>query len=244
MLKPHSFRTNAICMKSVLLGSLFAMLLVAAATVRADDRVSVAGTATVQVVPDKAIVTFSVTKESKSAEEAKTAVNAIVKKLIDKFKKQDGKDLKLISRNISINKNRNYQTGEILNYNVSVPFEIEVYNLALLNQVLDDAIAAGVDDINPIAYQVRDDSDANNRALQAALVAAKGRAEKMAAFYGRQLGAVEAVEDAAFISRNPGPMLQRFDAAMKMREGAGGVMVMAPEHLDFSSTVYVTYGLK
>ncbi|HEY3699244.1 MAG TPA: SIMPL domain-containing protein, partial [Spongiibacteraceae bacterium] len=126
-------------MRKLLLG--IAMLLLVAAHVQADggDHISVAGTEVVQVKPDMAVLTFSVVKENKSAEEAKKQVDAIVARLLEKFKKLDGKDLKIISNNISINKNRNYQTGEIINYNVSMPFEIELYNLTLLNRVLDDA---------------------------------------------------------------------------------------------------------
>lgn len=208
------------------------------------DHINITGTEVVQVKPDMAVLTFSAVKEGKAAEEAKKQVDAVVAKVLERLKKYDGKDLKIIANNLSINKNRNYQTGEIINFNVSMPFEIELYNLALQNRVLDDILAAGIDDINPLAYKFRDENTAYDRAMQAALQAAKNRAEKIAAFYGRGLGSVLRVEDSSFASHNPLPMRAMME--MKMARGASdsGTQVMVPDHIDYSFTVYVTYALK
>lgn len=208
------------------------------------DHINVTGTEVVQVKPDMAVLTFSVVKESKAADDAKKQVDAIVAKVLDKLKKYDGKELKLVSNNLSINKNRNYQTGEIINYNVSMPFEIELYNLALQNRVLDDILAAGVDDINPLAYKFRDENSAYDRAMQAALQAAKNRAEKIAAFHGRALGPVQVVEDANFTSHSPMPMRAMMEMKMVGAASDKGTQVMVPDHIDYSFTVYVTYALK
>lgn len=224
---------------------LWVCLLFAATSYAEDiDHINVTGTEVVQVKPDMAVLTFSVVKESKTADEAKRQVDAIVAKVLDKLKKYDGKDLKIIANNLSINKNRNYQTGEIINYNVSMPFEIELYSLALQNRVLDDMLAADVDDINPLAYKFRDENAVYDRAMQAALQAAKNRAEKIAAFYGRVLGPVQIVEDSNFASHSPTPI--RAMMAMKMARATGdaATQVMVPDHIDYSFTVYVTYLLK
>ncbi len=217
-----------------------------AATCYADsvDRINVTGTEVVEVKPDMAVLTFSVVKENKNLDEAKRQVDAIVAKVLDKLKKYDSKDLKIVANNLSINKNRNYQTGEIINYNVNMPFEIELYNLTLQNRLLDDVLAIGVDDINPLAYKFRDENAAYNRAMQAALQAAKNRAEKIAAFYGRVLGPVQLVEDGSFANHNPMPM--RTLVAMKAMPApsASGTQVMVPDHIDYSFTVYVTYALQ
>lgn len=208
------------------------------------DHVNVTGTEVVQVKPDMAVLTFSVTRESKTAEEAKRQVDAIVAKVLDQLKKHDGKAVKIIANNLSINKNRNYQTGEILNYSVAMPFEIEIYDLTLQNRVLDDILAAGVGDINPLAYKLRDENAAYDRAMQEALKAAKSRAEKIAAFHGRTLGPVKLVEDSHFASRNPMPMRAMMEMRMAPAAKSGGTQVMVPDHIDYSFTVYVTYTLK
>jgi uncharacterized protein YggE len=208
------------------------------------DRVSVAGTDIVQVKPDMAVLTFSVTRDSKTADDAKKQVDAMVAKVLERLKKYESKDVKIIANNLSINKNRNYQTGEIVNYNVSMPFEIEIYDLTLQNRVLDDILATGVGDVNPLAYKLRDENAAYDRAMQAALQAAKNRAEKIAAFYGRALGPVQTVEDSNFSSHSPVPMrAMMMDIRTKAAEGAR-TQVMVPDHIDYSFTVYVTYTLK
>lgn len=208
------------------------------------DRINVAGTEVVQVKPDMAVLTFNVVRESKTADVAKKQVDAVVAKVLAQLKKYDSKDLKIISNNLSINKNRNYQTGEIINFNVSMPFEIELYNLTLQNRLLDDILAAGVEDVNPLAYKFRDENAAYDRAMQAALQAAKNRAEKMAAFYGRALGSVLVVEDSHFNSHSPMPMRAMMEMKMTRAAGDVGTQVMVPDHIDYSFTVYVTYGLK
>jgi len=208
------------------------------------DRINVTGTEVVQVKPDMAVLTFSVTKENKTADAAKKQVDAIVASVLERLKKYDGKDLKIVANNLSINKNRNYQTGEIINFNVSMPFEIELYNLALQNRVLDDILAAGVEDVNPLAYKFRDENIAYDRAMQAALQAAKNRAEKIAAFYGRPLGPVLVVEDSNFNSHNPMPMRAMMEVKMARAGNDSATQVMVPDHIDYSFTVYVTYGLK
>lgn len=208
------------------------------------DHISVAGTEIVQVKPDMALLRFTVVNESKTADAAKKQVDAIAAKVLAQLKKYDNKELKIIANNLSINKNRNYQTGEIINFNVSMPFEIELYDLTLQNRLLDDILAAGVEDVNPLAYKFRDENTAYDRAMQAALQAAKNRAEKIAAFYGRTLGSVRTVEDGHFNSHTPVPMRAMME--MKMARGAGdaGSQVMVPDHIDYSFTVYVTYALK
>lgn len=226
---------------------LVALCVLGAAVSRADaiDRINVTGTEIVQVKPDMAVLAFSVTKESKTADAAKKQVDAIVARVLEQLKKYDGKELRIIANNLSINKNRNYQTGETINFNVSMPFEIELYNLALQNRVLDDILAAGVEDVNPLAYKLRDENAAYDRAMQAALQAAKGRAEKIAAFYGRALGPVLLVEDASFNSHSPMPMrAMLMDVKMKAAVAPSGTQVMVPDHIDYGFTVYVTYALK
>ncbi len=219
-------------------------LVMGVASAESVDRINVTGTEVVQVKPDMAVLTFSVTRESKTADAAKKHVDEIAAKLLASLKKYDGKDIKIISNNLTINKNRNYQTGEIINFNVGMPFEIEIYNLTLQNKVLDDILAAGVEDVNPLAYKFRDENAAYDRALQAALQAAKSRAEKIAAFYGRSLGAALLVEDSNFTSHSPMPMRAMMEMKMARGADAAGTQVMVPDHIDYSFTVYVTYALK
>ncbi|MFT3930194.1 MAG: SIMPL domain-containing protein [Spongiibacteraceae bacterium] len=208
------------------------------------DHLNVTGTEIVQVKPDMAVLTFNVVREAKTADAAKKQVDTIAAKVLAQLKKYDSKELKIIANNLSINKNRNYQTGEIINFNVSMPFEIELYDLNLQNRLLDDLLAAGVEDLNPLAYKFRDENSAYDRAMQAALQAAKNRAEKMAAFYGRALGPVRAVEDAHFNSHSPMPMRAMMEMKMTRAAGDAGTQVMVPDHIDYSFTVYVTYSLK
>ncbi len=227
--------------------SIFALLcclLVPLANADNVDRISVAGTEIVQVKPDMAVLRFRVAREDKAADAAKKQVDAIAAKVLAQLKKYDNKALKLIANNLTINKNRNYQTGETVGFNVSMPFEIELYDLALQNRLLDDILAAGVEDVNPLAYKFRDENAAYDRAMQAALQAAKNRAEKIAAFYGRALGPVLTIEDSHFNSHSPVPM--RAMTEMKMARGAGdaGSQVMVPDHIDYGFTVFVTYSLK
>lgn len=208
------------------------------------DRISVTGTEIVQVKPDMALLTFTVVKESKTADAAKKQVDAIAAKVLAQLKKYDNKELKIVANNLSINKNRNYQTGEIINFNVSMPFEIELYDLSLQNRVLDDILAAGVEDINPLTYKFRDENTAYDRAMQAALQAAKSRAEKIAAFHGRALGPVRIVEDSYFSNHSPMPMRAIMEMKMTRVAADAGTQVMVPDHIDYSFTVYVTYSLK
>ena len=208
------------------------------------DHIDVTGTDVVEVKPDMAVLTFTVAKDGKTAADAKRQVDAVAAHVLAKLKKYSSKDLKIIANNLSINKTRNYKTGEIISYNVSMPFEIELYNLDLQNHLLDDMLGTGVDDLNPLAYKFRDENAAYDRAMLAALRAAKSRAEKIAAFYGRRLGPVRQVEDASFASRSPLPIRPMMNVKMMAAAEPAQTQVMVPDHIDYSFTVYVTYALE
>lgn len=159
-----------------------------AATV--DDRtVSVDGSSTLKVAPDKATINVSIETMDKDAKVA-SAKNAQIMNKIQKdiMALAIPKD-KIKTINYNLYQKYDYDNGKqkFAGYAVTNEIMISVDNIDMVGTVIDTAINAGATNVNSIEFGLKDDQMYKDKALSQAILDAKRKAEVVAGALGRNI---------------------------------------------------------
>lgn len=165
----------------------------------ADDKspartISVTGTGTVQIVPDKVSLYVSVRAENEKLEPAKQEADAIAKKVMAIVKEYriEAKDVRTAAIEIDPIYN-NYNQGvrsqlERIGYRVDHNIAITLRDLSRFEALLTALLEAGVNVVHRIEFETSKRIELRGQARQMALRAAKEKAELMAATLGQKVG--------------------------------------------------------
>jgi hypothetical protein len=93
----------------------------------------------------------------------------------------------------SVDAVRDGETDELLRYEASLHFDVQLSDPARLGEVIDELLAAGVDNIWNVQFGLRDREPARKEALLKALAVARQEAELLATAAGAKLGAIESL---------------------------------------------------
>jgi uncharacterized protein YggE len=185
----------------------------AAATQGRDDRkftrVMVAGDSIVQAQPDTAILTISVVTQGRRAIDAQqenaTKTDAVVRAL----KAAAGTGAEVKTSGYSLQPQRVYKEGQppaIIGYEARNSVTLTTSELTKLGTIIDAAAQAGSNDISGIAFTLRQDRPARDRALSEATREAVSKAQVIAqALGGRVVRIVEVQEEGV---QRPVPIYQ------------------------------------
>ena len=197
----------------------------AGATGRSDDsrrvtRVLVAGDSIVQAQPDTAIVTISVVTQSRRAIDAQqenaTKTDAVVRAL----KASAGAGAEVKTSGYSVQPMRVYKENQpptITGYEVRNTVTVTMNELNKLGTVLDAASQAGSNDISGVAFTLRQDRQARDRALSEATREAVSKAQLIAQALGGRVTRIVEVQEEGFQLRPPQPMFQSAEGMMAQR---------------------------
>ena len=182
-------------------------------------RVMVAADSIVQAQPDTAILTISVVTQARNALEAQqqnaTKTDAVVRAL----KAAAGTGAEIKTSGYSLQPQRVYKEGQpptITGYEARNSVTVTTGDLNKVGTIIDAASQAGSNEIAGIAFTLRQDRPARDRALSEATRAAVGKAQVIAqALGGRVMRIVEVQED-GFQQRPPVPVYRAEAYAMKV----------------------------
>jgi uncharacterized protein YggE len=132
-------------------------------TANADHTLSLTGTATTMVKPDKVTVSLGLETTNKTANAALATNSKIMNKLIDVLKAADVKDNETSTSSFSISPNYNYSqqpsdstARRITGFTVSNTIQIQSTNINNTSKWIDTAIAAGANTVNRIDFILSD----------------------------------------------------------------------------------------
>ncbi|HEX6718181.1 MAG TPA: SIMPL domain-containing protein [Pyrinomonadaceae bacterium] len=162
-------------------------------------RVMVAGDSIVQAQPDTAILTLSVVTQGRRAIDAQqenaTKTDAVVRAL----KATAGAGAEIKTSGYSLQPQRIYKEGQpptISGYEARNSVTIITGDLNKVGTIIDAAAQAGSNDISNVAFTLRQDRPARDRALSEATKEAVGKAQVIAqALGGRVVRIVEVQEE-------------------------------------------------
>jgi uncharacterized protein len=156
--------------------------------------VTVSATGSVAAEPDIARVTAGVVAEADTAKEAITRNSAIMGKVVEALKSAGiaPKDLQTSSLNVEprYTQAKEGKAAAISGYRVSNQLRLTVRDVKKLGDVLDQAIAAGANQVNRISFDVANAETVKDEARKQAMANARRRAELYVAAAGVKLGPV------------------------------------------------------
>lgn len=173
-------------------------------TTQKTDSFSVTGEGRAFIKPDKATVRLGVTADAPTADEAKNKMNGAINKVTAAIKGLgiDEKNIKTENLNVypSYNNVRPLPATEpaavpdrdlnsqVTSYIGNTNIVVTVDQIDLANQVIDVGTQNGANQVGGVQFDNQDTTAAENEARQAAVAAAKAKAEIAAQTAGFQLG--------------------------------------------------------
>jgi uncharacterized protein len=201
-------------------------------------RVLVAGDSIVQAQPDTAIITVSVVTQNRRAIDAQqenaTKSDAVVRAL----KAAAGAGAEVKTSGYSLQPQRVYKENQpptITGYEARNSVTVTMGDLTKVGNVIDAAAQAGANDVSGIAFTLRQDRPARDRALGEATQEAMSKARVIAQALGGRVVRVVEVQEEGFQQRPPQPILQA--EAYMMRKADVASTPIEIGSLDISSRV-------
>ncbi|QYJ85670.1 oxidative stress defense protein [Shewanella mesophila] len=237
--------------KSVLAAILSASLLTAtfaitAPKAQASDinfpHIETIGTSQIVVKADMAELNVEVVTEAKTPAEAKAGSDKAVADFIGRLTKAGVKREQIQSANLQLYPNHVYdpqtRTNNEVGYKASRKVTVTITELDTLNDILDSALAQGINRINNIAFKSSKEAELIEEARLLAIKDAQQKAKFLAKGFGERLAGVWEVR--YFDQRPIQPVMYRMDAAPK-----GNVAESYQEaQMTISDRVEVVYRLK
>jgi uncharacterized protein YggE len=210
-------------------------------TTRTEDsrkvtRVLVSGDSTVQAQPDTAIITLSVVTQGRQASEAQQQNAAQTDAVVKALRQVVGTSAEVKTSGYSLQPQRVYKEGlppTITGYEARNSVTVTLNDLKKVGAVIDAAGSAGSNDIGGIAFTLRQDRPALDRALSEATKEAVSKAQVIAQALGGRVSRIVEVQEDGF--QRPQPVYQA-DVAM-MRAGAAPATPIEVGSLDLHSRV-------
>ncbi len=183
-------------------------------------RVMVAGDSIVQAQPDTAILTISVVTQNRAAIQAQQENAAKTDAVVSVLKTVAGAGAEVKTSGYSVQPQRVYKEGQpptITGYEVRNSVTVTTGDLTKVGAIIDAAAQAGSNDISGIAFTLRQDRPARDRALGEATQEAVGKARMIANALGGRVVRIVEVQEEGFQQRPPIPIYQTetFMAAQK-----------------------------
>jgi uncharacterized protein YggE len=155
--------------------------------------ITVTGSGSANVTPDRASLAFGTVSQSRTASAAMAASSQAVTRVIDALRKAGVAKADIQTSEVSLSPRFN-DTGEtIIGYTATNSVTATVRKLADAGDVIDAAVGAGANQVSGPSLLASDQDAAYRNALKTAVADARGKAETLAGAAGVTLGKVTAV---------------------------------------------------
>jgi len=174
-------------------------------------RVMVAGDSIVQAQPDTAIVTIAVVTQNRSAVEAQQENATKTEEVVRALKATAGSGAEVKTSGYSLQPQRVYKENQpptITGYEARNGVTVTLSDLTKVGSVIDAAAQAGANDVSGIAFTLRQDRQARDRALSEATQEAVSKAKVIATALGGRVVRIVEVQEEGFQQRPPVPIYQ------------------------------------
>lgn len=203
--------------------------------------ISVTGQGEAMVPPDLAVVSFAVTGMDEDLAPTRDDVNARSSGVLAQLRGLGIADADLHAPDVNIQPEYDYRKGQrLVGYRVTRQMTAKVRDLDTLGPVLDGLIGAGANEVHGTQMTAADPSAAEHRALEAAVAAARAKAEVLAAAAGVELGAVARIEEEG-MGGNP---LPKFRAMGGMADSADVATEVAAGDLTVSRRIRAWFEIR
>ena len=235
---------------AVLFIAFFALALSTVSAANADNlipRILVSGEGSVDLAPDMAVLTLTVTRQAETARAALDANSSAMKDVQTAMKTKGIETRDLQTSGFSIQPNYFYppqqpsgkrEPPKIVGYTVRNSLTVRVRDISAVGDILDKSVSLGVNEGGNIMFTNDDPSEAITKARVKAMQHAIGKAKTLADAAGVKTGHILEISEQSFSPR-PMPMAR---AEMAMGRSADSVPVTAGENT-YKVTVNVSFAI-
>jgi uncharacterized protein YggE len=211
-------------------------------------RILVTGEGSVELAPDMAVLTLTVTREAATAAAALEANSSAMGEVLAAMKAEGIEDRDLQTADFSIRPKYVYppsrskgeaEAPRIVGYTVRNSLSVRVRDIGRVGAILDRSITLGVNEGGNIAFGNDDPSAALGQARTEAMHAAMAKAETLARAAGARVGRILEISEQSFNPR-PRPMAR---AEMAMARSAEAVPVATGQNA-YKVTVNVAFAIE
>ena len=245
MIKPLKFRHAVLLTASIL-------VLISGTVAWADDnsplpRILVTGQGSVDVAPDMAVLTLTVTREAESAHAALEASSSAMKDVLAAMQAEgiEARDLQTSGFSIrpkytypSPKSSGNREPPRIVGYTVRHSLTVRVRDISAVGVILDKSVTLGVNEGGNFVLTNEDPSAVITQARIKAMKDAINKAKTLAEAAGVKTGKLLEISEQSFIPR-PMPMAR---AELAMARSADAVPVAVGENT-YKVTVNVSFAI-
>jgi uncharacterized protein YggE len=160
--------------------------------------ISVNGDATIAADPDQAQIDIGVTTQARTAPDASRENAERLARVLVEVKKLLGKGDEVRTSGYALNPQYRYPQGgkpEIVGYQANNTVRIKMSKLDDVGKVIDAAMQSGANNINRLAFTLKDEDAARLDALKQASAKAKAKAEAIAASLGLKIVRIASVTE-------------------------------------------------
>ncbi len=207
------------------------------------EYVTVTAKAEVNLVPDKAEISFGVNSQDKTAEGAQKKNAETISKVIETLKARgvEEKSIRTSRYNLYPEYDYNGKNPVITGYSVSTALTVSDQDIDEVGSLLTACVEAGANNVDSLRYFCSGYDEAYQEALAKAVDAAAEKAAVLASAGGRELGVTAGITEGY---QNTSARYSAANKAMSMAEEAAAAdMVMMPGETKIEANVTVTYHL-
>lgn len=210
--------------------------------------ITVSASSTVRLVPDKATVSFGVTTQETTAEEAQSKNSEAVKNVMDVLTGRGIEEKSIRTNYYNMYPQYDWSdNGEqwIIGYVVTTSMSVQDQDIEDLGKLISACVAAGINNVENVSFLCSGYDEAYRQALAQAVEASRSKAETLAAAAGKKLGEPVTITEgwqdtsARYGRAANTPTFSVEEAAM---DSAGPIL--QPGETEINANVTVTYRMQ
>ncbi|MBR6951202.1 MAG: SIMPL domain-containing protein [Oscillospiraceae bacterium] len=222
-----------------------ASMAISAPTAETPPEITVSASASVKLVPDKATVSFGVTTQETTADEAQTKNSEAVHRVMDVLTGRGIEEKSIRTDSYSMYPQYDWsQNGDqkIIGYVVTTSMSVQDQDIEEVGKLIAACVEAGANDINSVLFFCSGYDEAYRQALAQAVSDSRAEAEVMAKAAGRELGdPVTIVEGWQDASARYG---KNVDVPAANEAADSSAPIFQPGETEITANVTATYRMK
>lgn len=153
-------------------------------------KITVAASSTVRLVPDKATVSFGVTTQEKTAQEAQDANSKAVNNVIEVLTERGIDEKSIRTNSYNIYPQYDWKNGEqrLIGYSVTTSMSVQDQEIDEVGSLISACVSAGINRVDSVTFLCSGYEEAYSQALSNAIAETKKKAETLANAAGKKLG--------------------------------------------------------
>jgi uncharacterized protein len=163
--------------------------------------ITVVGTGSVAVTPDRAAFTFGTVSQASTAAAALAASSANVTRVVDALRKKGVAKADIQTSEVSLSPRTDENGNAVVGYTATNSVTATLRKIADAGGVIDAAVGAGANQVYGPNLLASDQDAAYRNALEAAVAEARAKAETLASTAGIKLGRITAIAESGATPR-------------------------------------------